>query len=54
MAHRAAPTAILQAAISKFEERSDGVSGLPQFMAAPRFAGARPGYYFGRGASGVG
>ncbi|KAL4421715.1 hypothetical protein ABPG77_002331 [Micractinium sp. CCAP 211/92] len=49
---RLAPTAILQQAISQFEQ--EGSRALPEFVAAPKFQGARPGYYFGRGASGVG
>lgn len=49
---RLAPTAILQQAISQFEQ--EGSRALPEFVAAPKFQGPRPGYYFGRGASGVG
>ena len=47
-----APSAVLQQAIRKFEQEEPG--HLATFSAAAKFQGARPGYYFGRGASGVG
>ena len=47
-----APSAVLQQAISKFEQEEPG--HLATFAAAPKFLGARPGYYFSRGPSGVG
>jgi hypothetical protein len=44
-------SAILQQAISKFEEAGgDG----PPFLPAPHFQGAKPGYFFSRGAQGLG
>lgn len=52
MSHRAAPTAILHEAISQFE--AVDAEHLPAFVPTPKFQGARPGYYFGRGTSGVG
>lgn len=52
MAHRQAPTAILHQAISQFE--AEEPSHLPPFVTAPKFQGARPGYYFSRGPNGVG
>jgi hypothetical protein len=45
---RGAPASVLQQAVDRFEQ--DG----PAFAAATTFQGARPGYFFGRGSSGVG
>lgn len=50
MAHRQAPVAILQQVVSEFEAEAPAAP----FLASPKFAGARPGYFFGRGAQGVG
>ncbi|PRW61313.1 beta-catenin 1 [Chlorella sorokiniana] len=52
MAHRQAPTAILQQALSQFE--AEEPSGAAAFVPAARFLGARPGYYFSKGPSGLG
>ena len=55
-----APSAVLQAALSRFAEAAPGQQalvgedGLPTFVAAPRFQGAKPGYFFSKGAFGVG
>jgi hypothetical protein len=57
---QAAPTAVLQAALSRFAEAAPvqqalvGDDGLPVFVAAPKFTGAKQGYYYGKGAFGVG
>ena len=54
------PTEGFQAALSKFAEAAPvqqslvGEDGLPIFVAAHRFQGAKPGYLFSRGAFGVG
>lgn len=51
MAHRQAPTAILAQAMRQFDEEEEQ---LPAFVASPKWQGARPGYYFSKGAQGVG
>ena len=51
MAPRAAPVAILQQVVSEFEAEG---GQLAPFLPAPKWAGARPGYFFGRGAQGQG
>lgn len=52
MAHRQAPTAILQQALRTFE--AEEPSHQAAFVPAARFQGARPGYYFSKGPSGLG
>lgn len=52
MAHRQAPTAILQQALSQFE--AEEPSQQAAFVPAARFQGARPGYYFSKGPNGLG
>jgi hypothetical protein len=53
MSHASAPSAILQQALSRFEQ--DGAPpGGELFIASAKWQGARPGYYFGRGSKGVG
>lgn len=47
-ANMASAAAVLQAAIRSFEQEAT------EFIASPKFAGAKPGYYFGKGAHGVG
>lgn len=50
MAPRAAPMDILQQVVSDFE--ADALQA--PFLAAAKWAGPQPGYYFGRGAQGQG
>ena len=48
---------VIGAALSRMEEAAAPAAAAARgaaFMPAPAFAGARPGYYFGRGAQGVG
>lgn len=52
MAHRQAPTAILQQALSQFE--AEEPSQQAAFVPAARFLGPKPGYYFSKGSSGLG
>ena len=55
-----APTAVLQAALSRFHETAAAVAQPPQaaevqpYIAAATFTGTKPGYYFGTGSSGPG
>ena len=55
-----APTAVLQAALSRFHETAAAVAQAPagaevqSYIAAATFRGARPGYFFSTGSSGVG
>jgi hypothetical protein len=44
---------VIGAALSRMEEASPAARGA-SFLPAAAFAGPRPGYYFGRGAQGVG
>lgn len=52
MSHRQAPTAILQQALSQFE--AEEPTQQAAFIPAARFQGARSGYYFTKGSSGLG
>jgi hypothetical protein len=45
---------VIGAALSRMEEAAAPAARGASFVAAPAFAGPRPGYYFGRGAQGVG
>lgn len=55
-----APTAVLQAALSRFHETAAAVAQPslaaegPLFIASATFQGRKPGYFFGTGADGVG
>ena len=56
-----APTAVLQAALSRFHEVAASTvpdataAAVPEFVEAPNgFAGSKPGYFYGTGESGLG
>lgn len=50
----AAPTAVLEAAISQLGSHDEPPLNLPKFVPARRFDGAKPGYFFSSGPEGVG